>query len=151
MTTTPTREPWRYNQWGSNSKGIPENPAHCIKAVRERDGWHSYQCSRPRGYGEDGLYCKQHVPETVKARREAASLASKARWDQAWYICRKPEHAAFDALLAAAEQMLKMLNDNLPYLEQGEPWRAESFASSQTLQQFIDAIAKTKGTSKGQP
>ena len=96
--TTPTREPRRYGQ---------ERPDLCIEEVHEHGTSYYYQCSRPRGYGTDGLYCKQHDPETVKARREAADLASKARWDKKWYVCRRPEHAAFDALLAALELLLE--------------------------------------------
>lgn len=35
-----------------------EDVTRCIANVSE---WHEVQCSRPRGYGEDGLYCKQHA------------------------------------------------------------------------------------------
>lgn len=42
-----------------------ENPKNCIAIVHPNDwmtrtlfGW---QCSRKRGHGKDGLYCKQHA------------------------------------------------------------------------------------------
>ena len=49
-----------YDKWGGNPKGTPEDTTRCIKGVS--DGrFHSYQCSRRRGHGPDGLYCKQHA------------------------------------------------------------------------------------------
>ena len=33
----------------------------CIAKVADDTGWHFYQCSRKRGYGKDGKYCKQHA------------------------------------------------------------------------------------------
>lgn len=36
------------------------HPERCIQSVR--GDYHSYQCQRPRGYGPDGNYCKQHAP-----------------------------------------------------------------------------------------
>ena len=44
--------------YGIHSK-TPENPKRCIKEVYGT--WLSYQCTRKRGYGKDGLYCKQHA------------------------------------------------------------------------------------------
>ena len=128
--TTPTREPRRYGQWAGNPKGSLERPDLCIEEVRERDGWYHYQCSRPRGYGTDGLYCKQHDPETIKARREAASLASKKRQDAAWYVCRKPEHAAFDALLAAAKNILAIIERDYVHGIPGQTRLQEAIAQA---------------------
>lgn len=35
---------------------------HCIADVQPEDVWaEPYQCSRKRGYGKNGLYCKQHA------------------------------------------------------------------------------------------
>ena len=43
-------------------RNIPEDPACCIARVSEPPHYiHSHQCSRKRGYGPDGLYCKQHA------------------------------------------------------------------------------------------
>ena len=34
----------------------------CIEEVWPRDRWSvPYQCTRRRGHGKDGLYCKQHA------------------------------------------------------------------------------------------
>ena len=50
-----------YGAWAGNPKGSLENPARCIKEVWPRDGYIAHQCRRKRGYGKDGLYCKQHA------------------------------------------------------------------------------------------
>ncbi len=53
---------YRYNQWAGNPKGRPENKERCIVDVWETGrGMLSYQCKRKRGFGKDGLYCKQHA------------------------------------------------------------------------------------------
>lgn len=52
----------RYGQWAGNPKGTPEDPECCIEEVwPTQGGWSPYQCSRKRGHGPDGLYCKQHA------------------------------------------------------------------------------------------
>lgn len=57
----------RYGQWAGNPKGMKERPEDCIWEV-----WPSgrmmipYQCSRKRGHGPDGLYCKQHAKKKEK-------------------------------------------------------------------------------------
>ena len=43
------------------NKEVKEDPSRCIKAVPNSNGWHEYQCRLKRGYGKDGLYCKQHA------------------------------------------------------------------------------------------
>jgi len=56
-----------YGQWAGNEKSVPEDKTRCIiKEVfsSERGGFSAYicrQCRRKRGYGKDGLYCKQHA------------------------------------------------------------------------------------------
>lgn len=52
-----------YGQHAGNPKGIPEDPTRCIHEVWPANGWASYQCRRKRGYGKDGLYCKQHAKQ----------------------------------------------------------------------------------------
>lgn len=62
----------RYGRWAGNPAGIRENPTKCRRQVAE--GGRSvlfHQCSRKRGFGTDGLYCKQHgaspaAPPTVR-------------------------------------------------------------------------------------
>lgn len=54
----------RYNSWAGNPKGDPENKERCVQHVYPQDyarGMISVQCSRKRGHGPDGLYCKQHA------------------------------------------------------------------------------------------
>jgi len=50
----------RYGAWAGNPKGQPEDPEKCIVEVYDQ-GLIPRQCSRKRGYGENGLYCKQHA------------------------------------------------------------------------------------------
>lgn len=53
-----------YGKWSGNEKGREEDPARCIKAVYSPAfirGMVSLQCKRKRGFGADGLYCKQHA------------------------------------------------------------------------------------------
>ena len=49
----------RYGIRGS----VPEDPERCIEGVWETGGWGCYQCSRKRGHGPDGCYCRQHAKE----------------------------------------------------------------------------------------
>lgn len=48
-----------YGQWAGNERGTPEDTTRCIEEVRPM--WVSYQCTRKRGHGPNGLYCKQHA------------------------------------------------------------------------------------------
>lgn len=49
----------RYGEWAGNPRGFPENLALCVHEVFS--GWYGRQCTRRRGHGLDGLYCKQHA------------------------------------------------------------------------------------------
>ena len=51
----------RYGVWPGNPNGVPEDPERCIEDVLPSGGWFPYQCSRKRGHGPDGCYCKQHA------------------------------------------------------------------------------------------
>ena len=55
------------------SHDTPENLDHCIESVWKSDRYCGtyHQCSRNRGHGIDGLYCKLHDPERVAAKRKA--------------------------------------------------------------------------------
>lgn len=49
-----------YGRWAGDPKGRAEDPSRCAASVT---GWPSHirhQCSRKRGHGKDGLFCKQH-------------------------------------------------------------------------------------------
>ena len=37
-----------------------ERKNQCIAEVSDEHGWNRHQCTRPRGHGPEGLYCKQH-------------------------------------------------------------------------------------------
>ena len=51
-----------YGQWSGNKKGSEEDETRCIAKVWNRwNGMVSSQCSRKRGYGKNGLFCKQHA------------------------------------------------------------------------------------------
>ena len=46
---------------------------HCIADALPADVWaEPYQCSRKRGHGRDGLYCKQHAKRHPEAPDENA-------------------------------------------------------------------------------
>lgn len=48
-----------YGVWNGNPKGKKEDITKCIEEIWS-DGWISRQCSRERGHGIEGVYCKQH-------------------------------------------------------------------------------------------
>lgn len=50
----------RYGRWAGNPEGLPEIKTDCIESVNP-SGFIPQQCSRKRGFGKDGLYCKQHA------------------------------------------------------------------------------------------
>jgi hypothetical protein len=50
----------RYGTWAGNPEGTPEDKGLCIIEV-VTDSWFFHQCQRKRGYGEGGLFCKQHA------------------------------------------------------------------------------------------
>ena len=59
----------RYGVWNGCPKGKPEDPTHCIEEVwLSGSSWIPYQCSRKRGHGPDGLYCKQHAKKHMEAQ-----------------------------------------------------------------------------------
>jgi len=51
----------RYGEWAGNPKGTAEDITRCIWEVWPNDTYIPHQCRRKRGYGKDGLYCKQHA------------------------------------------------------------------------------------------
>lgn len=57
-------QPRRYGQCAYNEKGHPEDPERCIYELFGQ--YIGRQCSRKRGHGPGGLYCKQHA-KTAKA------------------------------------------------------------------------------------
>jgi hypothetical protein len=54
----------RYGMWAGQPKGKPEDTSRCIESVRNPNiarGMVSKQCARPRGFGTNGDFCKQHA------------------------------------------------------------------------------------------
>ena len=51
----------RYGCWAGNPNGKREDPKRCIEEIWPTGSWIPCQCSRKRGHGPDGLYCKQHA------------------------------------------------------------------------------------------
>lgn len=61
----------RYGQWAGNQRGQPENPKGCVKGVYPAHSQYiEHQCSRKRGHGPDGLYCKQHAKKQEDPRKQ---------------------------------------------------------------------------------
>ena len=60
----------RYDEWAGNPKGVPEDKTRCVQEVRPPPYWHEYQCSRKRGYGPNGEYCKQHAEKIAERTTE---------------------------------------------------------------------------------
>ena len=48
-----------YGSWAGRRDGVPEDKTRCVASVPSQ--WITAQCSRKRGHGMDGLYCKQHA------------------------------------------------------------------------------------------
>lgn len=49
-----------YGRWAGNERGVREDTTKCIKSIFHDGSYISSQCSRKRGHGPNGLYCKQH-------------------------------------------------------------------------------------------
>lgn len=48
--------------YGTSGNWKKEDPTRCIKEIWNRGIWIvSHQCTRKRGHGPKGLYCKQHA------------------------------------------------------------------------------------------
>lgn len=64
----------RYGRWAGNPRGTPEDKTRCVEAVWEQ--WNDRQCSRKRGYGPDGKYCRQHGARADRRAEEQARRES---------------------------------------------------------------------------
>ncbi len=58
----------RYGAWAGEPKGYSEDVTLCVAEVTGR-AITFYQCSRKRGHGPDGLYCKQHANKLAAGNR----------------------------------------------------------------------------------
>ena len=53
---------YRYGMWTGNPRGTPEDKTLCVSDVHDPDCRPAFhQCSRKRGHGPNGEYCKQHA------------------------------------------------------------------------------------------
>lgn len=71
----------RYERRAARPDGVPEDPARCVEEVRG-SGWHQVQCSRRRGHGPQGRYCRQHADRL--ARHAAAVGRTPEDLSEAW-------------------------------------------------------------------
>ena len=51
----------RYGCWAGSPDGVPEDELRCIESVYGAGRYMSGQCSRKRGHGFLGNFCKQHA------------------------------------------------------------------------------------------
>jgi uncharacterized Zn finger protein (UPF0148 family) len=71
------------------------------------DGWHSRHCTRPGVIERDGkLYCKQHDPEAVKARQEAANAKYRKKSEESENNHRR-QQACLRALSALTTEQIE--------------------------------------------
>lgn len=56
-----------YGRWGGQPQGKLEDETRCIEEVYDKELHHNRQCLHFRGYGPDGLYCKQHAKKHEKS------------------------------------------------------------------------------------
>ena len=49
----------RYGAWAGYPQGSAPVPGRCAKEVWH--GFHASQCTRKRGHGPEGAFCKQHA------------------------------------------------------------------------------------------
>ena len=51
----------RYGTWAGSPKGTAEDVTCCVESVYPSYRYIPSQCSRKRGFGLNGEYCKQHA------------------------------------------------------------------------------------------
>jgi hypothetical protein len=67
----PDKDGIRYYDNSSMSKGIPEDKSRCAEEVSDGGRWPTFhQCSKRRGHGPNGEYCKVHDPGATRERKE---------------------------------------------------------------------------------
>ena len=64
----------RYGQWAGNPGGVRERLDRCAQEIFSGDSMYiGRQCSKPRGNGENGEYCRVH------AKRHPAKEGKESR------------------------------------------------------------------------
>lgn len=67
------RYPKHYGLVTGLRTGTAPDFTRCCVEVSGHQMWANYhQCTRKRGHGPDGAYCKQHDPAAAEARRKAS-------------------------------------------------------------------------------
>lgn len=75
-----------YGAWAGFPAGHAPNLDLCCEEISTNERWPKrHQCSRKRGHGPDGAYCKQHDPDAVKSRQSAADAKARAKWNEERY------------------------------------------------------------------
>lgn len=91
-----------HSLWGKSKF----NPARCAYEVATDTRAPNYlQCNRKPGHGPDGLYCKQHDPATIAARRAEREKIYHAKLERAHLPYRERERAI--ALLKRAVRAMR--------------------------------------------
>jgi hypothetical protein len=90
MSETTAAYEEKYGAWAGFTNGHkPDFARCCVEVTDYSTRWPRYhQCSKKRGHGPDGAYCKQHDPEAVKARRDASTARSNEKMNKeryGWY------------------------------------------------------------------
>lgn len=67
--------------YGPHYNKVAPDRTRCCESVHDRHGFHSYQCTRKRGHGPNGDYCKTHDPVARKAKSDAKFNTWKADLD----------------------------------------------------------------------
>lgn len=77
----------KYGIWAGHPHGYAPNFTFCCEEVgRELGRWTTYgQCSRKRGHGPDGAYCKTHDPEVVAKRRKDSESRGNDKYNASRY------------------------------------------------------------------
>lgn len=98
----------RYYGERFGSTGVKEDPTKCIAEVCGDRWYFSYhQCTRKRGHGKDGLYCKIHDPERKKEK--------EAEKERQWEKERKEQRDAFRRKQILEEMSTSIPTDDLQY------------------------------------
>lgn len=51
----------RYGKWAGSPAGHAEDKTKCVAEIPAPPSWQRVQCSRKRGHGPNGEFCKQHA------------------------------------------------------------------------------------------
>lgn len=67
--------------YGSFNRHVAPDPTRCAAEIPDATGWvRTRQCSRKRGHGSEGAFCKQHDPAVKAARQAEADRKNRKRW-----------------------------------------------------------------------